>query len=203
MELILFTYERFIEHETACIQRLMQQFPFTLHLRKPGARVEEYRLFLDGIPPEYHNKIMLHDAFELSNNYKVKGIHFSTRLRDSATNYPDVFKSKSCHSLTELDENKNNFDYLFLSPVFPSISKQGYLGDLNMKKVSTYLEENQDCSAIALGGINHSNIKQISGWGFRGAAVLGVVWGKNGDETLQAEENLKQVSQCMASDHIV
>ncbi|MDD6809054.1 MAG: thiamine phosphate synthase, partial [Bacteroidales bacterium] len=36
--------------------------------------------------------------------------------------------SVSCHSLEELSAHKAKFDYLFLSPIFDSISKKGYSG---------------------------------------------------------------------------
>jgi thiamine-phosphate pyrophosphorylase len=68
-------------------------------------------------------------------------------------------------------------DYLFLSPVFDSISKENYnsrfpeslLCDLKSKGI---INE----KVIALGGVNKHNISKVKDYGFGGAAVLGALW---------------------------
>lgn len=64
-------------------------------------------------------------TFYLKEEYKLKGIHLNGRN----PNLPEGYKghvSCSCHSLDEVKERKSSCDYVFLSPVFNSISKLNY-----------------------------------------------------------------------------
>jgi thiamine-phosphate pyrophosphorylase len=68
-------------------------------------------------------------------------------------------------------------DYLFLGPIFDSISKENYtsrfpeslLYDLKDKGV---INE----KIIALGGINKENMHKVKDYGFGGVAILGALW---------------------------
>jgi thiamine-phosphate pyrophosphorylase len=132
---------------------------------------------LKQIPTKFYPRIILHDAYDLRYKYAVGGLHFSTKKRALATEISiQGTKSTSCHSIAELQNIDGQFDYAFLSPIFPSISKQGYEGNLDMQAVQLYLQEQRTTKAIALGGIDNGKIAQIKEWGFDGYAKLGDVW---------------------------
>ena len=83
----------------------------------------------------------------------------------------------SCHSLEELSAHKAKFDYLFLSPIFDSISKKGYSGRFTREQLLEARDNGLiDKKIIALGGITAGNIPIIRELGFGGVAVLGSVW---------------------------
>ena len=85
--------------------------------------------------------------------------------------------SVSCHSLEELSAHKAKFDYLFLSPIFDSISKKGYSGRFTREQLLEARDNGLiDKKIIALGGITAGNIPIIRELGFGGVAVLGSVW---------------------------
>ena len=85
--------------------------------------------------------------------------------------------SVSCHSLEELSAHKAKFDYLFLSPIFDSISKKGYSGRFTREQLLEARDNGLiDKKIIALGGITAGNIPIIRDLGFGGVAVLGSVW---------------------------
>ena len=85
--------------------------------------------------------------------------------------------SVSCHSLEELSAHKAKFDYLFLSPIFDSISKKGYSGRFTREELLEARDNGLiDKKIIALGGITAGNIPIIRELGFGGVAVLGSVW---------------------------
>ena len=85
--------------------------------------------------------------------------------------------SISCHSLEELSAYKAKFDYLFLSPIFDSISKKGYSGRFTREQLLAARDNGLiDKKIIALGGITSGNIPIIRELGFGGVAVLGSVW---------------------------
>lgn len=99
--------------------------------------------------------------------------------------------SRSCHSFEEVTESldnanpdspkgsKSEFDYVFLSPIFDSISKKGYKHSFSNRDLedagnSGIINE----KVIALGGIIPQFIPQLRAWNFGGAAFLGDVWNR-------------------------
>lgn len=85
--------------------------------------------------------------------------------------------SRSCHSLEEIRDNLAVCDYLFLSPIFDSISKQGYGAAFDRKELEQAAARQllQD-KVYALGGVCAKNIGTLLQIGFHGAAVLGDLW---------------------------
>ena len=70
-------------------------------------------------------------------------------------------------------------DYLFLSPIFQSISKEGYGNGFPWYELEEARERGFiNPKVFALGGIDASHIRQLKGLGFGGAVVLGALWGK-------------------------
>lgn len=83
--------------------------------------------------------------------------------------------SVSCHSFEEIDALPFEPNYVFLSPVFDSISKPGYPSAFTPE----YLKENlqkRRIPVIALGGITAEKVAECRKMGFRGVALLGHVW---------------------------
>lgn len=177
MKLIAITTPNFFEGESLILTALFQEGMERVHLRKPQGDKQVLRLLLDTVPEVFHSRIVLHDHFELTSEYNLAGIHLNSRNHI----IPEGFKgsiSRSCHSLQEVKENRQ-LDYVFLSPVFESISKEGYGSGFS-------LETLQDAAShkiinekvIALGGISNETIPSIRSIGFGGVAVLGALWGK-------------------------
>ena len=97
---------------------------------------------------------------------------------NSAAN-PFIHISHSCHSLEEVKEMKRKCDYVFLSPVFDSISKMNYNANYTPEEIKKAHKAGIiDKKVIALGGIDEDNIKQVKNYGFGGAAILGALWDK-------------------------
>ena len=146
-----------------------------MHLRKPGATATDCARLLDELPADDRRRIVIHDFFELVEPYGLRGIHLNAR-RNTA---PDGYKghiSRSCHSLEEAKLNKAVCDYVFLSPIFDSVSKQGYTStftDETLKQASS--EGIIDRKVVALGGVTPDKISYLRRLGFGGAAMLGCV----------------------------
>lgn len=199
MKLILLSYPTFFKREVELVTHWMQNYSFVYHLRKPEATDGGYERFLNEIPERFHPRIVLHGAYQLQQNYAVGGIHFSTKNR---TEYVDVTargtKSTSCHSVGEVKNLDGAYDYVFLSPIFESISKQGYVGSLNADEVRTYLSESRKSQVIALGGIDEKSISKLQPFGFEGMAVLGGVWTANPIQNIaQLNSNFEKIYQCL------
>jgi thiamine-phosphate pyrophosphorylase len=177
---IIITYPSSFPTELEQIIQVLEKDDCRLHLRKPDYSEEEYEALLQAIPAKFHAGLVLHDYYYLAEKYKVGGLHFSTNKRieinRSAYKQINLTCSTSTHSIEELQELDGQFDYAFLSPIFPSISKKGYEGNLDMETVQVYLQKPHQTKVIALGGIDETKIPQIEAWGFDGYAQLGNIW---------------------------
>ena len=175
-QLIVITTPTCFEGEAACINTLFAHGLMRLHLRKPKASEDAIETLLKQIDTEYHARIVLHDAFDLINRYAVGGLHLNSRNRLPLKQFKGSI-SRSCHSLEELERYKT-YDYLLLSPIYNSISKEGYGSTFS----PTELKQAEKAGIItpriiALGGIDAAAIKELQPSAFGGVAVLGALWG--------------------------
>ncbi|BDD07267.1 thiamine phosphate synthase [Aureibacter tunicatorum] len=177
MEIILFTRPDFFDEELDLIVKLFERDLGILHLRKPQATIEQYREWLNKLPEEFHPRIRLHHYHELANEYNLGGIHFTEYARKLAPNpYKGKHKaSTGFHTLEEYKSDKGKYEYVFLSPVFNSISKRGYSSKFIDNELIESLE-NTPKKTIALGGISKMNIHKCLSMGFDGVALLGAIW---------------------------
>lgn len=176
MRVILFSRPDLFEGEADMIIAMMERGLETLHLRKPDAADERIEQLLRAIPPRLRNRIVLHSAFPLAERYGLRGIHLNSRHPLPPVGYRGQI-SRSCHSLEEVERCKGECDYVTLSPIFDSISKQGYAAAFTREQIErARLAGIIDHKVIALGGIDESNIADIADMGFGGAALLGAVW---------------------------
>lgn len=173
---IAITLPEFYPEEEVAIQRVLENGFHRVHLRKPSATREEVVQLLEKIPETYYARIVLHDHFELALSYCLGGIHLNSRSHQ----IPDGFEgsiSRSCHSLEEVVEGKKTCHYLFLSPIFDSISKQGYLSRFTRAELQEAANLGIiDRQVYALGGVTWERLPELSDLGFGGAAMMGSVW---------------------------
>lgn len=176
MKLIVISAEKVIPQEAQILNILFEEDLPVLHLRKPLASKQETADLLNCISPLYHNRIILHDYFELAHQYNIRGIHLNQRNISIPPDIGLIHISRSCHSLKEIEEI-SGYQYVFLSPIFDSISKIGYMRGFSTRE----LEDAQNKGIInekiiALGGISPDNIPVVANYGFGGVAVLGTLW---------------------------
>ena len=178
--IFLISPDAHFEDEAKIVARLFGLGLETYHLRKPSFTEDELRSFLIALPPEFHNRIVIHSHFELSLEFDLKGIHLNEANKERIghlSHYKVI--SGSFHSLPDLKENTVPYQYVFLSPVFDSISKAGYASNFDLAQLAAELSLPSAKllpEIIALGGINAENLPLIRQTGFAGVAVLGAVW---------------------------
>ncbi len=168
-----------VKKEFEIINHLLKNNSLTFHLRKPNFTKNELKRYLDNISESLHHKIVIHNHHNLINDYDLKGIHFTQHNKGNLLDYEKLTCSKSIstHSIDELSAYPFPFDYYFLSPIFQSISKPGYGGDVfNLQELEKFIKSNSEKKIVALGGINANNIAQIASLGFHRAAILGTFW---------------------------
>lgn len=176
MTLIVITLPHLFCGEADTLNALFEAGLPILHLRKPQATASELRQLLQGIHATYHARIVTHDHFELADEFGLKGIHLNGRNPLPPAGYTRHL-SCSCHSLAEVMERKPHCQYVFLSPIYDSISKEGYTAAFSPQMLREATRQGIiDSRVMALGGITLSNLPQIKALGFGGAAVLGDLW---------------------------
>ena len=182
MKLIVISPPNNHRNEQETLEKLFALDLEYFHLRKPGFPEEEYKKYLNLIPNQYLNRVVIHNHHQLIEKYPLKGIHY--------THYTNNFKyldpqfnfqrSKACHSLSEIPTNPSLYQYVFLSPIYDSISKQGYKSKFKLSEVKHFLKrKNKNPEVIALGGIELEKVDELKEIGFDGLAVLGTIWQEN------------------------
>ncbi|MCO7184915.1 thiamine phosphate synthase [Tenacibaculum sp. XPcli2-G] len=191
--IVLIAPEKDIPNEIEILQQLFEEGLEYYHFRKPEKNYEEHVVYLSKIDEKYHDRIVTHYFHELINEFDLKGIHFQEQKRiDALENGSEYFigldmigktMSSSFHEPEELANCDIEFDYHLLSPVFSSISKEGYEGrgfDVN----------HIDKTIIGMGGINTDTIQETLELGFQGIGVLGGVW--NTETPVESFKNIKR-----------
>lgn len=175
MQWIVITSPSFFDGEADFITRLFAYGVDTVHLRKPGASAAECARLLDHISAAARSRIVIHDYFELAAPYGLLGIHINARHNEIPEGYTGHI-SRSCHSFDEVKRYRPECDYVFLSPIFDSVSKQGYRSAFTPEDLSKAAEDGIiDSKVIALGGITPDRVACLRSLGFGGAAMLGCV----------------------------
>lgn len=204
MNLIIVTPEIDHPQETDLINTFFSNGLLKLHLRKPFFTLSDYRNFLNRIDPKYHSRISVNGNFSLLNEFSGLGIHVTSQVREEAF-FPKIIDllepstiSTSFHSWNEIEDNHYPFDYVFISPVFNSISKKGYKASIDLSRVKQVklkiiLKNEKPPSIIALGGVDATTIAVLYQNGFDGVAVLGAIWESENPTAsfIKIKENIK------------
>lgn len=179
-QLIAITSERNIVGEINDINALFDAGLPLLHIRKPGHTSEEVKNMLNAIPGDFHPKIVIHSHYELLRDFNLKGAHLPEEVRKKGE-LSGIRKivSTSFHNIGDIVTEKMNFEYIFFSPVFQSISKKGYLPAIEPEAIKAFFNSTEGSAKppiIALGGITDATILQARDMGFQGAAFIGYIW---------------------------
>ncbi len=184
------------------------------HLRKANYSTRQMVAYLDRIPVIFRPHVILHSHFELIEEYGLRGAHFTRK--DNYADYVRQHKPRlqadgrafghqsfSLHSISEIKRTEPIYDYLFLSPIFDSISNQGYNSKFRIHDLHRFLQQKTDRPAvIALGGVTDTVVKSVFETGFDGMALLGYIWTQfeQNQNMVQAVERFRRM-QYLISQH--
>ncbi len=193
MKLAVITQPFFFDSEALMINQMFDAGLEKLHLRKPGASSVRLERFLAEISENRLDRIVVHSHFELVGKWGLRGAHFGKDRSMDIIGFTGT-KSFSCHSFEEVIEYKPHCDYVFLSPVFNSISKPGYSSAFTDAELVCAVRCGvTDSKVFALGGVTEGALPYLAQRGFGGAAVLGDVW-ENADPPERVRKLLDTVS---------
>lgn len=191
MYTIVITKPDFFPGEAAAIAQMLRLGRADrVHIRKPCAERADVERLIREIPEELHSRLVLHDYHDLATEYALGGIHLNSRNPEppadwekTATSWTQnvggrhLTISRSCHSLDELRLWHDKCDYLSLSPIFDSISKQGYKAAFTQEDLQRAASEGLiDSKVMALGGVTFARLDEVRHMGFGGGMILGDAW---------------------------
>lgn len=175
MRTVIITLPYFFKGEGREITRMLTSGKaWRLHLRKPDATESQMRTLIEAIPPALYGRLSIHDHFRLAKEYGLGGVHLNSRNNTVPEGWQGIV-SRSVHTIEETENT--DADYAFFSPVFPSISKPGYMPRLSIDRLAGKVSSR----IFALGGVTPDKYGLIESAGFGGAAMLGAAWRPNID----------------------
>jgi thiamine-phosphate pyrophosphorylase len=188
MKLIVISPSKSIERETEVVQSLFEHGLNTFHLRKPRMSTKEMRQYIESLPKHFHSRIVIHSHHQLASRYGLRGIHITRhhqkrrwrlrlRLQWMRLQRRQLTLSSSYRSLAGLYEDTGRYDYVFLSPIFESLTGNFHSG-YNAHSLRAALGKNP-VQVIARGGISAARLEQVKDLGFSGMALYSALWKKS------------------------
>ncbi len=170
-KLIVISNPEPLKGETEAVVRMFEYGLEYFHLRR-RMKNNDFEEFIKAIPEKFHPNIIIHTDYGLAEKFNLGGIHLKEE-NDSINS--EFCKSISCHGIKEILNLKGKYKYVFLSPLFDSISKKGYKSNFDISGIRKKIMD-IDQTVIALGGIKAENASLTLNSGFEGIAVLGYLW---------------------------
>ncbi len=192
MKLLLFSPANDHQKEILLLPHFFEKGLETYHLRKPTYSITELEKLIQQIPSEYYSRIMLHSHHILVEKYKLKGCHFTEKKRseiDKLDKKKGFLYSTGFHNIEDAKSGITVFDwdYIFLSPIYDSISKNNYKSHFSDEILKTkLLPLLKQKNVFALGGVQLEHIVQLQKYGFTGYGILGSIW--NSSDPLKSFE---------------
>lgn len=184
--IIVISSQKTVANEHEILRQLFENGLLTFHLRKPGYKKKQLKQYIDRIPVKYHNRVVIHSHHDLIVKYNLQGIHFNSKKRKKSIaaswkkyrfrrKKPYMTFSTSFHKLVNIDSFSGKYNYVFLSPIFDSISKKDYQSGFSKYSLDNAIKYSK-YDVYALGGIDETKIHEILELGFSGAALYGHIW---------------------------
>ena len=157
----------------------------------------EIENLLGRLSSRWASRLVLHGSREMALRYGIMQVHGAVERRDGKRSGGGPFVevgmgvavSTSVHSWEEFGVLPEELAYAFISPLFDSISKKGYMGN---KDLLSYDRSGLPCLPVGLGGIGADTIGEMLEQGWTGAAVLGAIWDEPG-RAVERYQELKKI----------
>lgn len=191
--LIAVTQEKPMAGEAVQWMQLLDAGVHRIHVRKPERSTDELVALVREVQPQYRKQLVIHRDIEAAIVTGAGGLHLPWKeLTSGRLMLPSgLTLSASVHSWEEAKLAVKLSAYCLVSPVFNSISKQGYMANDELKKVP---EDMKGKRFYALGGVTPDNCREAMGGGYHGVATLGYVWEQPDSAVKKAVKLLECIS---------
>jgi thiamine-phosphate pyrophosphorylase len=202
MKVIVISPSSIKENEVKNVIQMFEAGLESYHIRKPKFSTKQLQEYIEKIPNQFHEKIVIHSHHNLARKYNLQGVHYTKKhlerniknwwrekiLRLSSSHF---VKTTSHGKLASLyDEEDFKFDYIFLSPIFDTITGK-YQSGFYEESIKVAIQKTGK-KIVAHGGVDITRIEKIKELGFYGMALYSSVW----DRETPAEEYLKVIRRC-------
>ncbi len=121
--------------------------------------------------------IVINERFDIALAANLDGVHLpSSGIPTSVVRAAigmDLILGRSVHTLEELAEAKSgDADYVFVSPVFPTISKESMLTPIGIDGLRKFCYKAGNLPVFALGGVTLENLDSLQKAGAAGYAGI-------------------------------
>ena len=195
--LLVITHPENLPGETIIWQQLLSAGADAILLRKPGWEEEDYEQALEQTDQACYPQLLIAQHWSLQERYGLLGVHLTESLRNSTPpQLLEVQRRQGCllstgiHTASVLPAMARHWDLLLLSPVFDSISKPGYKGQISAGFRLQRDTRSGGARVLALGGVDQSNVGMAKAMGFDGIALLGAIW-KDPDKAVEHFKAIK------------
>ena len=188
-KLIIVTHPGHLNGEIEICKELFDCGLERLHVRKYQWGEEEIITWLKHFSKDELSRMVIHHQQGIFEKINLGGLHLRFLKEFSFVKRSDQTFSCSVHTWEEAGMALDFCDYVFISPVFDSISKIAYKQNTELLKVPEHLSGKK---IFALGGIDHTNIHKVYEMGYYGAVVLGYIW-NNMDEAVENFNTLRKL----------
>ena len=177
-KIVAISWPEFFPGEAALINDLFGAGLHLLHVRKPNADPGCVAALLRDVDPRFRSRLAIHYFPALADSFALGGLHLSGGRFSRPAGWGGRL-SASCHSFSEVQTALvAGADYVFISPVFDSLSKCGYLSAFSTADLLAARSNGLiDSRVVALGGVTPARLPLLASLGFGGAAFLGWLWG--------------------------
>ncbi|CAA6680091.1 MULTISPECIES: thiamine phosphate synthase [unclassified Lentimonas] len=164
--------------EAFVIERLLDAGLCLYHVRKPGWTLAQCESLLEQLPQWCRGRVVIHEHYSLVAEYMLAGCHMKDRLDavELRSRWHAPSMSRSLHRISDLDTDMSGWNYGFLSPIFPSLTKVGYTAPWTLDQLQQALLQYAGASLYALGGVDAGNCAVCADLGFAGAVLHGALW---------------------------
>ena len=205
MKLILISPSKKQESEMGFLLNMFEQGLQTYHVRKKTFSTRELRNYLEAIPAKYHNRLVIHSHHELALKFKLKGIYVSRSHKKKRFKLwfwkkwlklrrADLEISTTQRSIEDVLDYIPRYDYIFLAPVFDSLSGnfQSAFSDYNL--IPTL--KNSRYKVMARGGVSIDTLQKAHELGFGGVAFYTSIWKTTNplQEFIKVKEKFSELS---------
>lgn len=185
MKIIVISSSETTDNEPEIVKQLFENGLDTFHLRKPKLSTKEMQQYISRIPKGFHSRIVIHSHHKLAGRFNLMGIHLTKthkkrrlttwlRLKLLKMKNPALIVTTSFRSISHLFEEEGEYDYIFLSPVFDSLTHKFQSG-FSQHSLRSALSKTKH-KVIARGGVSIASIEAVSELGFEGMALYSTIW---------------------------
>lgn len=177
--MILFSHQGTFDGEADVLNTLFSQGLELFHLRKKDFSEEKVIELLRHISPQYYNRIIIHEHFNLVDQFGLKGVHYTQSLWflwDQLAN-KSIDISIAVIRPEDIENVNPRVNLVIYNSLFPINRGNAYQRFLFQRKTKNAIKNKpKNTKVCASGGVTIENLKAVRALGFDCVGVMSPIW---------------------------